>query len=219
VTLDEDELLAHLAGIADAETERRVTARALADPALRARLALHERLTAPADGEPAARVAEESDTFRYRAERLRARMRAVVAAPPEPQEGAVARLGEALRRLLTLTPAAVTLPGLAPALAAGEGSGDDLHRQTLVDAEGVRVEVHQLPGASPRVRVFVDAPDCGAAAVTLTFTDGAGGEDATVRVPLSVKGRGMAEVPVGAGGLPPAREGWRLVSVEFTAAA
>jgi len=217
----EDDVLAFLAGFADADTEHRVLVAALTDPALRSRLAANGALLAAGDAaESAPLSSEEAIALAARAAALRRR-------PPTPIGPRVTtipladRLRSAGRRILDFVGGPVTLPGLAPALAAPPVDSVALHRQAFDSPDGARVELHQLPGDPPRLRAIVDTgrPAASGAFVTLHFSDGEGGAQAALPVALNEQGRGLAEAMLGPGSdglLLPAREGWQLVGVELS---
>lgn len=222
VSPTEDDVLAYLAGLADADVRRRVVTAALTDASLRARLAAQEELLASVDAMMSTPLEpEEHAALTARAKSLRGRLWE----PTDPPAAPVPlgeRLREVGRQALRLLPAPITLPGLAPALAAPSPGSLSLHRQTFLTEEGVHIELHQLPGDPPRLRAIFDgvAAGVGEDRVTLRFADGE--RTASLAVRLGAGGRGMAEALIGAEGpdsLPPAHEGWRLVGVELGGAA
>ena len=220
--ISNEEIVAVAQGGADRETERRVTAVALLDASVRARLReARELQRAPL------LVAEQDGGFALRAQRLREEMavgarrvvrehREAYLAPSDSARAGPAPASEPspFRRVLESVRQAVTLPCLAPASAS---SVAELSlRRDIFLVSGVRIELQQLPGEPPRVRAFGDASGASggradADALQLTL-EGWG----TLLVPLNAEGRGYADFVVGGaepGALPAPRAAVRLTEV------
>ena len=213
-----EEIVAVADGAADRATERRVMAAALIDPQVRVRLR-----DARAMQEAPRLVAEREGGFSLRAQRLKEEMEIAVrrVARENREQGQIvptaARAGPLmppLRRVLESVRFAVTLPCLAPASAS---SLTDLSvRRDLFLVDGVRIELQQLPGESPRLRAFGDASGVSggfaateANALELTL-EGLG----ELVIPLNSEGRGYADFSIGGPELPAPR-----TSVHLTEAA
>ena len=144
----------------------------------------------------------------------------------EAVQAFLASVNEAGARALIAGRHALSLPCLAPAMAAST-SEFQLRRETITTADGVRIEFQQLPGMGPsRLRVLIDASlltyelrDLGYNVAFLTLEDGgtapdlseAGGEVGEVTPPdrhilvvaLNGEGRGFTDFMVGSGGQMP----------------
>lgn len=216
--ISNEEIVAVAEGSANREIERRVTAAALLDSSVRARL----REAREVQEQPLL-VSEQDGGFAMRAQRLREAMeigarrivrehREAYSATPE-----AARAGPSapsvLRRLLDKVDYALTLPCLAPASASSVAELSVRRDMFLVD--GVRIELQQLPGEPPRVRAFGDASrvsgesslrDIESLELTL---EGLG----VIQIALNAQGHGYQDFVVGAGGLPAPRRAVRLTEV------
>lgn len=218
--ISNEEIVAVAEGSADREMERRVTAIAIFDPAVRARLREARELR-----EMPLLVSEQDGGFAMRAQRLREAMeigaRRVVREHREAYSASsqAARAGPSfpsvVRRLLDNVNQALTLPCLAPASASSIAELSVRRDMFLVG--GVRIELQQLPGEPPRVRAFGDASgvpggfsarDVHGLELTL---EGLG----TLLIPLNAQGHGYRDFVVGEEGLPAPRRAVRLTEVAF----
>lgn len=171
--LTTDQIAAFVAGTADPATARRVAAAAVADKTVRERIERLRAVEALPD-DPAAAVSEEQLS------RLRTRLLRVARAVTDEAEAA-RRLAVMTRggglwclpapvwetvtdavadaaRALTTGRHPICLPCLAPASAAPAASLV-MHRESVITADGVRIEFQQLPGETARLRLIVDASD------------------------------------------------------------
>ena len=213
--ISNEEIVVVAEGVADRETERRVTALALLDPSVRARLREARQLQ-----QAPLLVAEQDGGFAQRAQRLKEAMeigaRRIAREQREAYEAALpaARAGppasSPLRRALEVVRQAVTLPCLAPASASSVAELSV--RRDIFLAGGVRIELQQLPGEPPRLRAFGDASGVpggleGADTLELTL-EGLG----VLQVPLNPEGRGYADFVIG-DSLPAPRSAVHLTAV------
>jgi hypothetical protein len=214
-----EEIIAVAEGSADREMERRVTAVALLDSSVRARLREAKELQ-----EIPLLVSEQDGGFATRAQRLKEAMeigaRRIVREHREAYESSMgaARAGPSsspspLRRVLDTVRQGVTLPCLAPASAASVAELSVRRDMFLV--EGVRIELQQLPGEPPRVRAFGDASGIpgGFSASEVDGLELTLEELGTILISLNAEGHGYLDFVVGEGGLPTPRRAVRLTEV------
>lgn len=184
ISISEAELVAVAKKVAESSTERRVLAAALHDPEIRRRL---EHLQQ--SGTPSA-VGELLRQTTLEVTREYAQAKAAWWQP---------FLGQ-LRQKLVFAPKPLQLPLFAPALAAPMETLL-VHREVF-EQDGVRVELHQLPGALPSLRGLVDASfwsDTAINAVALAFQEESKAPFVVV-VPLNPQKKGLREWQVGASG-------------------
>ena len=192
------EIIAVAEGTADRVTQRRVLAASLQDGAVRRRLVLLESLATVQDPLPARSLTQQQalhDALLDAARRVGREYResSTLALPPWLQE-----LGSRVRQVLSLESHTFRLPALAPALAA---SAPTLRVQReVLELQGIRLEVHQLPDTPPRLRFVVDA---GASSdflseevtgVALALQEDGNLELQILVVPINSQGRGVLEL-------------------------
>lgn len=200
-TITNAEIVAVADGSADTLTERRVLAAALGDSKVRRRLALLQAVAAETDPLPelsAVRQATLTEGLGVAARRVgREYLERQVAAEARPSW--LETFAGTVHRVLSFEKHRFTLSALAPALAA---SVPPLHVQReVVEAQNVRLEVHQLPDSPPRLRFYVDASaapefladDVSGVALALQ-EEGSLGLEILV-VPVNAQGVGVLEIP------------------------
>jgi len=240
-----DDFIAVVSGVADAETRRRVLSAALSDGSLRKRLAFAEANAGDAGAGDLESMATESEeaVMARRTNALRERMNAVtqrfVSKPQFDLAEAMQNIGAAVTnaanqisdRILSVGRELITLPCLAPAVAA-PGPLDFLtvQSQSVTTGEGVRIEFQQLPPvgwemtSKPHLRIVVDAsaleePFGGDIGYNTAFVTLEEGNQAPTRpdlhtlvVPLNSEGLGFTD----ANSLPPPKAACRLVAVTLS---
>jgi hypothetical protein len=166
-----DEIASYVEGTADPATERRVTAAALMDKAVRERIALlRAALALPEDPAPPPerlhrlrdRILAEVQTVadevnvEQRLAALPARGGGLWRVAGETWDLLLRTLAESARSLRT-GEQALSLPCLAPAAASSVAL--EVQRETVATPEGVHIEFQQLPGEMTRLRLIVDASE------------------------------------------------------------
>jgi hypothetical protein len=198
-----EELVAVAEGVADALVERRVLAAALTDSRIKQRLDFLRAIDQ--DQEPLelselpiSRVQALKESMAITARRVgREFQERVGASESVPRDDWQQSLGTRLRHVLAIVPRRLTLPCFAPALAASEPSLQ-VQRESL-EADSVRIEVHQLPETPPRVRFYADASGSQefhadeTSGIALAFCEAGTRELWIEIVPLNTEGRGVLE--------------------------
>ena len=189
------DILAVTTGTAPWQTTRRVFGEAVTDNALRNRVAL----SLPPDDEDAeiadAVATAPAAVSQGLEKRLRAMTRTFVRMDTPSSDAP-----PFLDRVLTVLDTLLTLPCLAPAIAAPDAAGIAVQTQTVETVEGVRVVFQQLPvaaGHAATVRVIVDATVLAEPNRFVSATVGIaeGDQQTPFVVPLAAPGRGLLDVP------------------------
>ncbi|MBC7809446.1 MAG: hypothetical protein H7145_25205 [Akkermansiaceae bacterium] len=209
--ISSEDIIGVASGIASDATARRVWAESVSDRGLRNRVAW----SLPPEDEDeqiADAVSEAPDAV---PERLQQRTRILTGRFVRVQPTSLAD------RLLEMFETLLTLPCLAPAVAASESWASSLMAsQTVTTVEGVRIEFQQLPpvspdrGAASLLRIVVDASVLGGGQqyTMASVTIAEGDSRLPFAVALNPDARGMLDVS----NLPPARFARRLVSVRLS---
>ena len=198
------EIVAVAEGSADTLTERRVLAAALHDARVRQRLTLLKSVAAETELLPTltdalqTRLQENLAIAARRVGREHAERQAADSVS-ESLPGWLETFTGTVRRVLILEKHRFGLSALAPALAASAAS---LRVQSeVMEAQNVRLEVHQLPGSPMRLRFYVDAsasPEFLSEEVTgvaLALQEEGNLELQILIVPVNAQGRGALEIP------------------------
>ncbi|WP_395094742.1 hypothetical protein [Armatimonas sp.] len=197
------EIVAVVEGNADTLTERRVLAAALHDVGVRQRLALLKAVAAETEPLPrlsAALQTQLQENLAIAARRVgreyAERQRAGSDSASLP--GWLETFTGTVRRVLTLEKHRFGLSALAPALAASVAPLSV--QREVVEAQKVRLEVHQLPDSPTRLRFYVDAsasPEFLSEEVTgvaLALQEEGNLELQILIVPVNAQGRGALEI-------------------------
>jgi hypothetical protein len=232
-----DDVMAWVSGSADPSTRRRVLAAAMTDKGLRSRLAFamaedEESFEEPASANLQQRAADLRERMHQVTMQLATKPQFDLAGTMQQFGAAVTRAANALSdRVLTVGRELITLPCLAPAMAA-PGPLDFLtvQSQSVTTGEGVRIEFQQLPPVGwemttkPHLRIVVDAsaleePFGGETGYNTAFVTLEEGNPAptlpdlhTLVIPLNAQGLGFTD----ANALPPPKAACRLVAVTLS---